>query len=93
MAFEQIMYPISGCILSNRTYTIDYSDVQDGSTYGAWSNGTGNIDSNPMFIGNGDYHLQVGSPCIDTGNPGVQYNDADGSRNDMGAYGGPNGDW
>ena len=39
------------------------------------------------------YHLQDGSPCINTGNPGVQYNDTDGSRNDMGAYGGPNGDW
>jgi len=36
---------------------------------------------------------QNGSPCIDTGNLSGTYNDADGSRNDMGAYGGPNGDW
>ncbi len=26
------------------------------------------------------------SPCIDTGNPDPQYNDPDGTRNDMGAY-------
>ena len=32
-------------------------------------------------------------PDIDAGNPGVQYNDTDGSQNDMGAYGGPAGDW
>jgi len=78
---------------SGATMSFDYSDVQDGSTYGAWANGTGNIDSDPMFIGSGDYHLQNGSPCIDTGNPSATYNDPDGTRNDMGAYGGPNGDW
>jgi len=60
---------------------------------GAWDTGSGNFDANPLFAGVSDYELQDGSPCIDTGNPGVQYDDADGSRNDMGAYGGPNGDW
>ncbi|HEX9973656.1 MAG TPA: T9SS type A sorting domain-containing protein, partial [bacterium] len=30
-----------------------------------------------------------GSPCIDAGNPDPAYNDLDGSRNDMGAFGGP----
>ena len=66
-----------------------YSDIQ-----GGWS-GTGNIDSNPQFINPtlGNYHLSPGSPCIDAGNPYPQYNDPDGSRNDMGAYGGPGGDW
>jgi hypothetical protein len=37
----------------------------------------------------GDYHLAFGSPCIDAGNPAAEYNDPDGSRNDMGAFGGP----
>ena len=49
-----------------------------------------------MFVDaeNGDYRLQPGSPCIDAGNPAAVYNDVDGSRNDMGAYGGPRGnDW
>ncbi len=32
------------------------------------------------------------SPAIDAGDPDPQYNDPDGSRNDMGAYGGPGGE-
>jgi hypothetical protein len=39
----------------------------------------------------GDYHLQSGSPCIDTGDPSVSYSNEpvpNGSRINMGAYGG-----
>jgi len=39
-----------------------------------------------------DFHLDTGpppSPCINTGDPNPAYNDPDGTRNDMGAYGGP----
>ncbi len=61
---------------------IKYSDVQGGAT------GTGNIDADPLFSDT-LYHLSAGSPCIDSGNPDPLYNDPDGSRNDMGAYGGP----
>lgn len=51
----------------------------------------GNISSPPIFVdaGNQDYHLQNGSPAIDSGDPDPAYNDSDGSRNDMGAFGGP----
>ncbi len=35
-----------------------------------------------------DFHLRTGSPCIDAGDPAPEYNDPDGTRNDMGAYGG-----
>lgn len=79
--------------------TISYSDIEGGeSGIVTNSNGTvywqtGNIGVNPLFISSGDFHLQSSSPCIDTGNPATQYNDPDGSRNDMGAYGGPGGDW
>lgn len=53
----------------------------------------GNIDMDPIFTGNDNYQLQASSPCIDSGDPDSKYNDIDDSRNDMGAYGGPFGNW
>jgi hypothetical protein len=47
----------------------------------------------PLFRSEGNFSLQLISPCIDNGNPAVIFNDIDGSRNDQGAYGGPGGDW
>jgi hypothetical protein len=57
----------------------------------------GNISADPLFLAltddvdasNEDLHLQTGSPAIDAGHSNASFNDADGSRNDMGAYGGP----
>ena len=51
----------------------------------------GNID--PLFVSTVDLHLSATSPCINAGNPLIQYNDFNGSRCDQGAYGGPNGNW
>jgi len=48
---------------------------------------------NPTFISSTDFHLQQNSTCKDAGNPSPEFNDADGSRNDQGAYGGPGGNW
>lgn len=48
---------------------------------------------NPLFSSTSDLHLENASPCIDAGNPDSVFNDANGTRNDQGAYGGPNGDW
>jgi hypothetical protein len=47
----------------------------------------GNIDTNPMFVdqGNSDFHLQSGSPCIDAGDPTYPY-DPDSTITDMGAF-------
>ena len=58
------------------------------------------ITADPLFVNSpldlnsedDDYHLQSTSPCKDKGDPDAAANDADGSRNDMGAYGGPGGD-
>ena len=49
------------------------------------------IDEDPEFVdpNKDDYHLQEGSPSIDTGLPGAAHVDPDGSRNDMGMFGGP----
>ncbi|MGZ6229985.1 MAG: choice-of-anchor Q domain-containing protein [Syntrophales bacterium] len=37
------------------------------SLHGAWDDGGGNIDQNPLFVAVGGYHLQQTSPCIDAG--------------------------
>jgi len=46
--------------------------------------------ANPLFVDqiNSDYRLQVGSPCVNAGDPNAFYNDSDGSQNDMGYTGG-----
>lgn len=50
----------------------------------------GNIYVNPMVTDYDDgFHLQGFSPCIDAGHPDIL--DVDGTRSDMGAYGGPYG--
>ena len=68
----------------------------DGSNYGWMIDGSDNLEVNPQFTDAqaGDFTLDPGfSPCIDAGSPLSGYNDPDGSRNDMGAYGGPFGSW
>lgn len=81
----------------NELPTIEYSDISldKVSGYEDTLSGIGLINADPMWVDpvNNDYHLQSYSPCIDAGNPDSQYNDADNSRNDMGAYGGTHGDW
>ena len=57
--------------------------------------GVSNLNSlnlHPKFTDspNGDYSLASDSPCIDAGPPDPQYNDRDGSRNDIGMFGGHN---
>ena len=78
------------------TIDVTYSDVK-----GGWT-GTGNINANPKLITLFSL-LNHNSPCIDSGNPDMMYNDPESSifpgyaklpargtvRNDVGAYGGP----
>lgn len=90
------------------TLSVAYTDLQDGidgidtvgENYIVW--GAGNIDENPFFTDPYMCYLEEDSPCIDTGNPGPNYNDPEDPdnpgyalwpamgtlRNDMGAYGG-----
>ncbi len=78
------------------TVSVDYTCVR-GLSGGL--GGTGNIGDDPWFVDadgaddvvgteDDDVHLLEDSPCIDAGHPAVEYQDIDGSRNDMGAYGG-----
>jgi hypothetical protein len=84
---------------SSRATTIEYNDVYGNSKGEFLSNGSPsatNLELEPRFVDsrNGDYHLEAGfSPCIDAGDPLSGYDDPDGTRNDMGAYGGPEGSW
>ncbi|GEM_PF-3292347 len=50
------------------------------------SSDTGDPKADPQFVSPTDYHLQSNSPAINAGDPSSQYNDPDGTRNDMGAY-------
>ncbi|MCK6528021.1 putative metal-binding motif-containing protein, partial [Myxococcota bacterium] len=68
------------------------------NSYGAMAGQTPaatDLAVDPLFanVGINDYHLQSTSPVKDKGNPDGGLNDPDGSRNDMGAYGGPYGSW
>jgi titin len=76
-----------GDMLGLGTFSVSYSDIE-----GGWM-GTGNIDADPEFAdpASGDYHLGVGSPCIDKGtSAGAPTADIEGTPRDtapdMGAY-------
>jgi hypothetical protein len=53
--------------------------------------GEGNRYEDPRFVNasQDDYRLRPDSPLIDTGDPDLALRDRDGSRGDIGAYGGP----
>ncbi len=52
------------------------------------SPGAGDLALDPLQVNaaGGNFQLASNSPCINAGDPAVQYNDPDGSRNDIGAY-------
>lgn len=57
-----------------------------GGQFPNWPPAT-NLTVDPKFVSTTDYHLQAGSPAINAGDPSIL--DPDGSRSDIGAYGGP----
>ncbi len=67
-----------------------YAPAGNYVNYPDQTNLNGNISADPLFVNpaNGDYHLGTGSPCIDGGFSIPEFLDMDGTRNDMGAYGG-----
>jgi hypothetical protein len=54
-----------------------------------------NLTGDPLFVNpvnptvGGDFHLNAGSPAIGAGDPAATFNNLNGTRNDMGVYGGP----
>ncbi len=95
---QEIMIEEGGLPGSEGSVTILYSDILGGAENISTVNPNsiswleGNIIENPLFINpiSENFHLQEDSPCIDAGNPDPEYNDVDGTINDMGVYGGPN---
>ncbi len=81
----------------NDSVKIDYNLFWnvDNKLVGNVSIGDSSIEADPMFIKdtiptsemNFDFHLQAYSPAIDKGDPTI--NDVDGSRSDIGMFGGP----
>ncbi|MCP4437754.1 MAG: T9SS type A sorting domain-containing protein [Aureispira sp.] len=81
--------PVDFAIWHENHFDLTYSVVGLGFV----SSGVGNITINPMFVdtANGDYSLQAGSPCINTGTtvgaPSHDLNDTIRDSNpDMGVY-------
>ena len=75
------------------TMTLSYSNIMNAEEgFKTNNNGSlffkmGVINSDPKFkdAANRNYDLLEESPCINTGDPAEEYNDADGSRGNMGA--------
>ncbi|UCE65661.1 MAG: hypothetical protein JSU85_12480, partial [Candidatus Zixiibacteriota bacterium] len=84
---------ITGCDRTVAVYDSSYFsynnlwDNENDPSFDLFINPVGNISADPMFMSETDMHLQAFSPLIDAGHPG--YLDIDGSRSDIGAYGGP----
>ena len=76
---------------SNNSFRVLYS-LTDAEWAAADST---NIVGDPLFIDpqRGDFHLDSASVAVNAGDPAASFNDPDGSRNDLGAYGGPWGQW
>ncbi len=80
----------AGVWIQNDTYIHPrYNDVYGNSPrdYFGMAPGDSCISLDPQLIDMtaGDLSLALTSPCIDAGDPDSEYNDPDGSRNDMGA--------
>jgi hypothetical protein len=72
---------------------VSYSDFWDvpylDEPHGRANMLEGNLFAEPMFADSNIFHLQMYSPLIDAGDPSIL--DVDGSRSDIGVYGGPGG--
>jgi hypothetical protein len=91
----------TGLVIRNKPLLSNYNLFWQNryNTYGQPLIGDSNfINIDPMFVNdtvvsltnNWDYHLQAYSPAIDKGDPSIL--DPDGSRSDIGMYGGPFGE-
>lgn len=89
------IYASVGAAPANSFNDVFGNDVRnyDAQTGGISNPGPGDISRNPDFdlLSSPPYHLAITSPCINAGDPNPFFNDLDGTRNDMGCFGGPGG--
>jgi hypothetical protein len=78
--FYNSIFLNNSCENINANYSV--SDVEILS-------GVNNLTENIVLFLNDDFELDPESPCIDAGIPVPEYNDLDGTRNDIGIFGGP----
>ena len=80
-------------IVSGETPAVSFNDAYNNAlgNYLNVASGLGGISVDPVFdpTQSGTYYLASSSPCLHAGDPDPAYNNADGTRNTMGAYGGP----
>jgi hypothetical protein len=78
-----------GSVVRNNAF-FDVADPHCGSN-SDYVGENGNIEADPLFVdlAAANFRLSAGSPCVDAGPDGAAYLDVDGTRNDMGVYGGP----
>jgi hypothetical protein len=67
--------------------TVTYNLSQTGEIGGVLLQNRVNAD--PAFVNTTDFVLGPSSPARNAGDPDPRFNDIDGTRNDMGIYGGP----
>jgi hypothetical protein len=87
---------INNSVFNNSDYNIFWKN--NSNFYMITAYGDSDLIADPMFVkdtiptanGNYDFHLQAFSPGIDKGDPNIL--DFDGSRSDIGMYGGPFGE-
>jgi parallel beta-helix repeat protein len=91
---------LNNIVTGNIGYGISLSMTSSASHNDLWGNaldyyntspGQGDLNLDPRFIdpSREQYALRADSPCRDQGDPAPGYYDLDGSRNDIGLYGGP----
>ena len=89
----------TGYLTKDWTYNNFYNNSKTGGVWYLGASATdpegtdGNINEDPAYTdaAAGDYTLDSASALIDAGDPAIE--DVDASTSDIGAYGGPNGDW
>jgi len=85
------LYGSSGLLTHNFSNNNLWNNTSGNTAAVTVSTDAGNLFIEPLFVNpdTADFHLRSESLCIDAGMVSSIYNDPDGTRNDMGVYGGP----